>query len=141
MEPSSTELYHYGVLGMKWGIRKDPQKAFEKSMKKLGALDETAQKKKLKADKKQMIADKKKLKEETAWTYRGKMSAHKKALKAQAKASKLQFKATKATRRGNQWVKQMNKHFEGVKISDISPDQITLGKRYAVALIEDKYKS
>ena len=27
-------LEHYGVLGMKWGVRKDPQKAFTKAAKK-----------------------------------------------------------------------------------------------------------
>lgn len=129
-------LEHYGVLGMKWGIRKDPQRAFSRSMQKLGALDERAQKKKYRADQKQAKADKAKLKEETAWTMSGQMRAHKRALKAQAEASKYKFKATKATRRGNQWVKKMNKYFDGVKINEFTPDQITLGKKYALALVE-----
>ena len=33
------ELKHYGVVGMKWGVRKDPAKAYFKAHKKLRKLE------------------------------------------------------------------------------------------------------
>lgn len=35
----SLELEHYGVIGMKWGVRKDPERAYERASKKLKKLD------------------------------------------------------------------------------------------------------
>lgn len=36
------ELQHYGVLGMKWGVRKNPTKAYVKATKKQRRLDKRA---------------------------------------------------------------------------------------------------
>lgn len=34
------ELKHYGVLGMRWGIRRNKSKAFRKASKKANRLEE-----------------------------------------------------------------------------------------------------
>ena len=38
------ELKHYGVLGMKWGVHRNPQRAYEKATKKLYKLNKKSQK-------------------------------------------------------------------------------------------------
>lgn len=102
------ELQHYGVIGMKWGIRHDPVKAYSKAIAKQTKLDtkvsktrdkylkRTAkanrgvsiryQKKQAKADKKQAKADRKKY---------GLFTNSTKAAKLQVKADRAQYKANK----------------------------------------------
>lgn len=40
---SEQELRHYGVLGMKWGVRKNPVKAYAKASKKKKKLEDRAE--------------------------------------------------------------------------------------------------
>ena len=124
------ELYHYGVVGMKWGIRKNPSKAYAKASKKANRLTEQA----LKANLKSAKLGKKSLPNLIA---PNNSRRYAKAVNAQLKANKLEVKSAKLTKKYNKWINAMEKAFSEVKISDISPEHMAAGKKYAYMLLND----
>lgn len=132
----SLYLEHYGVLGMKWGVRRNPQRAYSKSISKLGTLDKKASKKRFKAEKALSKGEKKLYKAEITGNTRKYNKLTRQGRKLRGKAAKFNYKAAKYEKRARKWVNRMNKTFEGVKISDVSAEQLSLGKRYSLELME-----
>ena len=124
------ELCHYGVLGMKWGVRKNPSKAYAKASKKANRLTEQA----LKANLKSAKLGKKSLPNLIAPSNSRRYA---KAVNAQLKANKLEIKSAKLSKKYNKWINSMEKAFSEVKISDISPEHMAAGKKYAYMLLND----
>lgn len=88
------DLEHYGVIGMKWGVRKNPDKAYSKSIDKLKKLDTKSNKLQINAAKSDAKSAKKY--ERKAAKYENKSAkAQVKASKAGKRDSKLEMKARK----------------------------------------------
>ena len=116
-----SELYHYGVLGMKWGIRKGrTEQAYTKASKKLNKLDRKVNKAEAKALKTRAKADAK---------MGSLFYSEKKAKKAEFKAERKAAKVTRKLRRAQRWYKSMEKNFANTDIK-LSQEQIAIGQRY-----------
>lgn len=115
------ELMHYGVLGMKWGVRRgNASKAYAKASKKLNRLNNRADKAMDKAYKKQAKADRK---------ASSMFATQKSASKADFKARKAMRKAVVKTRKAQAWLRAMDQTFKGTTES-LSREQIDMGRRY-----------
>ena len=136
---TTDELLHYGVPGMKWGVRRaraamakastkeDRQKAsaklqghMTKASKKLDKLNTKVEKAQYKARKASNKADRK------ATSF---LASEKAADKAVAKARKKSFKAVKKVAKARKWYEQMDKAFKNTGLT-MTAQQQALGKSY-----------
>lgn len=112
------ELKHYGVVGMKWGVRKNPQKAYSKAVKKLERLDKKVQKKEAKFGKRLKKYNK------------AKFSYSLYSVKNQTpKLKKAAYKHEQKVRKAAKWVSRMEKEFANTDVK-FSQDVIDKGKSY-----------
>lgn len=117
------ELAHYGVLGMKWGVRRNPSKAYAKAVKKKNKIQKKAIDTQLKGNRKAYKATKK-LSNATS------TRAYKKSIKKQVKANRILYDAAKLQRKGAKWEQSMRKTFEGYNINRIPNGNIEAGKNF-----------
>ena len=119
------ELRHYGVLGMKWGVRRGNTKsAYEKASKKAAKLDKRIREEESYMNKKIAKADKKVV---------SRFASDKSQAKAVAKAREATSDYRKAVLKGEKWYRAMEKTFKGTDIK-LSSEQTQNGKRYAQTL-------
>ena len=120
---TSEELCHYGVIGMKWGVRRNPSKAYAKAVRKKHKIDAKSAKLGVKGAKMQLEATKKMSKATS-------MSTMKDGLKAQAKANKKTLKSEKLQKKGVKWSKKMDQTFASYSITRIPNGNVTSGKNF-----------
>lgn len=131
---NSDELEHYGVLGMKWGVRKDPDKAYSKAGAKLEKLDRKVTKLSAKGAKREQKAIKKQRKASSAFLFprmkaKSASKATRKALKAYQKSQEKEIKAYR-------WNEAMKKAFKDVKVSNMDERYVALGEKYSQKSID-----
>lgn len=128
-------LSHYGVLGMKWGVRRDRSGAITKASKKLAKLDTKAKKAEYKSVKKQNLARRKQERALNAILF-PKFKARRAAAKS-ARALGAQTRVQSQQLKAYTWYNKMQKHLKNVKISEMPKEYRKLGEKYSKLTIEN----
>ena len=101
------ELMRYGVLGMKWGVRRNPKRAFIKAQKKTVRLDNKSQRAQRRA-------------------FKNKHSI----LTSKNKADEYQHEADRVTYKAYKWYKKVEKTLGSKAASQMENEGVNMGKRY-----------
>lgn len=131
------ELKHYGVLGMKWGVRHDrSSSAFRKASKK-------ANKYRRKADKNSALSSKYEAKAHKQATSKALKILYGRDTRDRLSGKRLRLsenrskKASKYTKKYNKWTSKMSEAFSNVKVSDISERDLQIGSNYIDLLLQN----
>lgn len=129
------DAQHYGVLGMKWGVRKDPQKAYERGYQKLNKLDRkvtASERRVVKAQEKSVKAQEKAA---SAILFK-KHKARKAANKIRA-ANREHLRTQRKVAKAERWYKTMENTFRDKDVKKLDQGYIDLGKKYANVQVDD----
>lgn len=143
-------LKHHGVLGMKWGVRKDRNRSARRSLNKLASLEKKQQKYQLKSAKYQIKSAKsqkkmakyaKKSRKLGPATEFGVLNQKKytntqmQASKYQTKAAKYSKKQAKINKKAIKFANKMNDIYGDTPISELNSKQIYAGRKYCVRFV------
>lgn len=145
---SKEDIEHYGMLGMKWGVRHDTAKAYSQASAKKTRLENKVAKTRNEYLKKSAKANsgvsvkyrKKKAKaaELQAKADRALYKANKykyKYEKKEATESKASGKYTRAQRKAERWVRAMDRTFANYDVSKLTSQQTSKGEAVAKKMV------
>lgn len=131
------ELQHYGVIGMKWGVRRNPSKAYGRAMVKKKRIDNKIPKARVKQKKLHLKSQKLKMKA----IKRESVSKYTKSQQKELKAAKKDLKIAKYEKKGHKWMKKVSKVFKNYTVKEIPNGNVADGKNFVYRKIygNDKY--
>ena len=142
---SGCEIAHYGVKGMKWGVRRNPSRAFVKASRKARKLDERVStgeriRKEVHED---VVMRNAKLVKAQRRSDKGKGSQKKldrltiEAASREMDEALAKYAATAAKVERGKWQREMSAAFSKVRASDLSPEAREAGREYVDMLLKD----
>ena len=114
---------------MKWGVRKNPTKAYHRALRKKQGLDETA----LKYDKKASAYKLKSLKAKAGGFLQP--PNYRKSLRYESKSVRYELKAAAQRERGSKWMNSVASTFKDYKIEAVPGERVKVGMLFSARYV------